>query len=136
MMEVVRGGCHMQSGILGVGMNILSAPEIHNSGYLGACLQDFSAHDLDFKRVMINTIQTIISSVDAFENIEIADICGMWNDFDCFYNSNVSIVAQNSRIKGVSRGIGKNGELLVIQSDGTVAKIQQGNAKIVLDSQV
>jgi BirA family biotin operon repressor/biotin-[acetyl-CoA-carboxylase] ligase len=68
--EIVRNGGTVLCAVLGVGVNILSAPDIENAKYEAACLQDFIGTELDFGAVAVEIIERIIDSVKKFENID------------------------------------------------------------------
>ncbi|MDR2779297.1 MAG: biotin--[acetyl-CoA-carboxylase] ligase [Puniceicoccales bacterium] len=133
LLEVVRKEHSIISAVLGIGINILVTPRIDNNPYPISCLQEFTNIKLDFDDVSIDLIHALIGIIESFETINPRSFCEKWRSFDCMYGKNITVMIQNSLIRGIGDGINELGKLTILLSDGKRVAIPQGNAKISFD---
>ncbi|MDR1432810.1 MAG: biotin--[acetyl-CoA-carboxylase] ligase [Puniceicoccales bacterium] len=131
LLEVSRSGGGVMSAVLGVGLNILSAPALENAPYAAACLQDFSRKKLDFDVEATAVILVIVAAIGRFDGTANEKIREKWNAFDAMLGKDVEVFDSNWVVRGRCLGIGGRGELLVEQCGGTVAGVSGGHAKIM-----
>jgi biotin-(acetyl-CoA carboxylase) ligase len=66
LLEVIRRGRRVVAAVLGLGINVSSAPQLKNSPYEAGCLQEFSDKKLEFEVIATAIIQATVSAVDSF----------------------------------------------------------------------
>ncbi|MDR1413581.1 MAG: biotin--[acetyl-CoA-carboxylase] ligase [Puniceicoccales bacterium] len=125
-------GGNVTEMVLGIGINILFAPNIEKQAYLATCLADVSKTQIDFDSAAEECISVILNAVESFENISAGSICEKWKQFDMLREQNIELSIRDGRICGENYGIGEQGELLICAADGKIARFNNGNAEIRL----
>jgi BirA family biotin operon repressor/biotin-[acetyl-CoA-carboxylase] ligase len=69
LLEIMRGHSTVTSAVLGVGLNILAAPNVPDAPYAISCLQNAVAGGLDFATVAVTVAGAIVEAVEGFDAV-------------------------------------------------------------------
>ncbi|MDR1401833.1 MAG: biotin--[acetyl-CoA-carboxylase] ligase [Puniceicoccales bacterium] len=136
LLETVWNREKLAGAVLGIGVNILSAPKIDGESYEATCLADETKIQLEFDVVVGECITSVLSAVSSFEEVANYSICEKWKRFDGLNAQTIDVAADGEVICGKNCGIGENGELIIFTSAGEFVEIKQGCARIKLSGKV
>lgn len=115
--------------IVGIGVNISSAPSLDNTAYKATSLQDIyiSIGCSDFLESLLNNFDLLME-----ENIRhgFAPIRNKWLKYAAAIGKEIKIMQEQTTKKGIFSGIDDNGRLL-LQTDDKIEKISAGDVFII-----
>lgn len=104
---------------IGFGVNIyMDADELAEIPQPATSLEQIAASQVDRTQVLMNTIDSVIDSIRAFESDAVQGLVHEFERFDAFNGLPVEVVTAGSRIAGINRGITVDGQLQLETEQG------------------
>jgi BirA family biotin operon repressor/biotin-[acetyl-CoA-carboxylase] ligase len=119
------------SFVLGIGMNILSAPKLQHSQYEPTSIAELTDKIVNSNDIIFDILKSILSATKNFQKLRINEFKRLWNKYDLLADKRVTVESENNKFCGIARGIGNLGELLVETDDGKMLQFYSGKSKIV-----
>jgi biotin-(acetyl-CoA carboxylase) ligase len=89
----------------------MDADELAEFSQPATSLVQMAASEIDRTQVLMNTIDSVIDSIRAFESDAVQDLVREFERFDAFHGCPVEVVTADNRIAGINRGITADGHL-------------------------
>ena len=119
------------SFVLGIGMNILSAPKLQHSQYEPTSIAELTDNVVNSADIFFEILKSILSATKNFQKLRINEFKRLWNKYDLLADKRVTVESGNNKFCGIARGIGDLGELLIETDDGKILQFYSGRSKIV-----
>ena len=119
------------SFVLGIGMNILSAPKLQHSQYEPTSIAELTGKVVNSADIFFEILKSILSATKNFQKLKINEFKCLWNKYDLLADKRVTVESGNNKFCGIARGIGDLGELLVETDDGKMLQFYSGRSKII-----
>ena len=87
-------------------------------GYLGGNPGDVLGDDLDRSKLLVATIEAVISAIRDFEIDAVAGLIAEFSDLDAYHERRVEVISGEQRISGINRGIDEHGQLRLETAQG------------------
>ena len=87
-------------------------------GDLGGDLGDNLGDDLDRSKLLVATIEAVISAIRDFEIDAVAELIAEFSDLDAYHERPVEVISGEQRISGINRGIDEHGQLRLETAQG------------------
>ena len=104
---------------IGFGINVfMSAKELAAIGQPVTSIEREAAQMPDRSAVLVDAIDSVISSIRAFDASRAARLVADFREHDALHDREVEVISAGERIAGINRGITENGELRLETSAG------------------
>ena len=97
---------------IGFGLNVfMSDAELAEISQPATSLAQAAATGVDRTRVLMASIDMVIQAVREFEPNAVPALIAEFAQFDVYHDHQIEVIAGDSRIRGINRGITSNGQL-------------------------
>ncbi len=97
---------------VGFGLNIfMSDQELAEIPQPATSLVQIAATEVDRNRVLMSSIDSVIRSIREFDHSAVQELITEFALFDALHDSQIEVIAGDSRVKGINRGITSAGQL-------------------------
>jgi BirA family biotin operon repressor/biotin-[acetyl-CoA-carboxylase] ligase len=104
---------------IGFGLNVfMSDAELAEIPQPATSLAQVAAAGVDRSRVLTASIDMVIQAVREFEHNAVAALIAEFAQFDVYHDRQIEVIAGDSRIRGINRGITSNGQLQLETAQG------------------
>ncbi|MDP8253779.1 MAG: biotin--[acetyl-CoA-carboxylase] ligase [Candidatus Kaelpia aquatica] len=104
--------------ILGIGVDINSKSKLSNLSSISSILKK---DKLDRLSILISIISELNSLIELIENKDFSKIKSIWKSHSLDYGKSISIIQDNKKISGKSKGIDRYGHLIV--KSGSISNV-------------
>ncbi len=101
---------------IGLGLNVLSAPDKEHIGQAASCLANYGTWDRT--ELIIELVNELKTLVENFDPNQMVDIQKHWSDVDIYKGRVVSVIQNSEAIEGVNEGIDLLGQLVLNCGEG------------------
>ena len=104
---------------IGFGLNLMmSADELATLDRPATSLSQALGGDLDRSKLLVATIEAVISAIRDFEIDAVAGLIADFSDLDAYHERPVEVISGEQRISGINRGIDEHGQLRLETAQG------------------
>lgn len=116
--------------VIGAGINLMmrdADPKVVNQRW--ANLQEVTELQLDRNQLVTELLQTLRSGLQQFESEGLAPFLPRWKKLDNFIDRRVKLIIGDTEVQGISRGINRQGALL-LEQDGVITPFIAGEISL------